>query len=72
LRESDDEDNNNLQGSDEDNEELLFNQHSVFCQMDMLCDFEDGEVAWKEIARFRTFYNNYRRSVRTKGKQKFQ
>jgi len=51
----DDEDNNNEQlqhgGSDDDNDDLLFNQHSVFCQMDMLCDFEDGDVAWKEIAR---------------------
>jgi len=49
LRESDDEDNNNEQVSDDDG--LLFNQRSVFCQMDLLCDFEDGSVAWKEISR---------------------
>ena len=53
LRESDDEDNNNEQIDDDD--ALLFNQRSVFCQMDLLCDFEDGSVAWKEISRLSTF-----------------
>ena len=26
--------------------------HSLFCQMDVLCHFEDGEMGWKEAARF--------------------
>merc|ERR1712141_554024 len=26
--------------------------HALFCQMDVLCHFEDGETGWKEAARW--------------------
>ncbi len=29
----------------------FLNTHSIFCQMDELCHFEDGAQGWKETAR---------------------
>ena len=31
--------------------EILTAQHSIFCQMDLLCHFDNGELGWKETAR---------------------
>jgi hypothetical protein len=31
---------------------ILIAQHSIFCQMDLLCHFDNGEMGWKETARF--------------------
>ena len=32
-------------------EDLDLAVHALFCQMDVLCHFEDGESGWKEAAR---------------------
>ena len=44
-----DDDNNN---NNDDDDLLALNVHHVFRQMDMLCRFENGDLAWKEIARY--------------------
>ena len=42
-----------LSNNDEEvtDENLDLAVHALFCQMDVLCHFDDGESGWKEAAR---------------------
>jgi hypothetical protein len=38
----------------EGGESISIAQHSIFCQMDLLCHFDSGEMGWKEMTRLVT------------------
>ena len=48
LSDNKDENDNGEQGVLED---VPLAMHALFCQMDVLCHFDDGESGWKEAAR---------------------
>ncbi len=36
------------------NESVILDGHALFCQMDVLCHFAEGDMGWKEAARLVT------------------
>ena len=46
-------------------EDVILDGHALFCQMDVLCHFADGEMGWKEAARFVTLLNTREQMLMT-------